>query len=90
MMRPYTREEFEARLKSELGLEPTDRATKTATAWKTPKGRYVLVPLFDRPHRRYFDFHFSAVAHAVALVDAQAAEADSKVVPLKKQPPPGG
>jgi hypothetical protein len=86
MMRPYTREEFESRLQSELGLSATDRCTKTARAWKTPKGNYVLVPQFDQPHRRYFDFHFSAIAHAVALIDSQnpggAAASSSKVVPM--------
>lgn len=46
-MRIYTRAELEHELQAKWKLTPTEHATSTTRAWKTPKGMHVLVPLLS-------------------------------------------
>lgn len=73
-LRLYTKEEFETELRNHLGLVPTDSVIDTARAWRTKKGRHVLVPMvgIEVPElgERYPDSWMAKIHLEVERVDS--------------------
>jgi hypothetical protein len=44
-MRLYTRGQFEVELRAKWRLSPTDEFTDTTGVWRTPNGKFILIPV---------------------------------------------
>ena len=67
-MRRYTKAEFEAELTQKWKLQPTGEGTATTRAWKTPRGRHILVPVL--PHgEAYPDYLLDRIVEILTTID---------------------